>query len=257
MRGLIVVLCAVLMLLGCAGQDTRPAADDERPGGPPSPAEHRTLIVRKIEEDFEVSGAGEAEAWEKTDWVQLQVGRGELEYLTRFKTLYSRRGIYFLFDCEDEKLTATITEDFGQLYREDVVEVFLWPYEDNRVYFEYELSPLGYELPLLIPNHEGRFMGWMPWRYEGDAARQTGRATAVRGGEKEPHADIDGWTAEFFIPFALLRGLGNVPPESGTEWRANMYRIDYDEGATTLWVWNRLDPVNFHLIDQFGTIIFE
>ena len=41
--------------------------------------------------------------------------------------------------------------DFLDLYNEDVVEVFLWPDESFPVYFEYEVSPLNYELPIIIP----------------------------------------------------------------------------------------------------------
>ena len=96
---------------------------------------------------------------------------------------------------------------------------FFWPDERQDLYLEYELSPLGAELPLIIPNHAGSFMGWSPWHYTGN--RKTRRATSVRGGPATPGATITGWSAEFFIPFALLQGLGNVPPKSGAKWRAN------------------------------------
>jgi len=39
----------------------------------------------------------------------------------------------------------------------DVFEFFLWPDERYPVYFEYEISPLGHELPILIPNFGGQF----------------------------------------------------------------------------------------------------
>ncbi len=32
-----------------------------------------------------------------------------------------------------------------------------------------------------------------------------------------------------FVPFELLKPLANVPPKSGTRWRANFYRMDYDD----------------------------
>jgi hypothetical protein len=55
-------------------------------------------------------------------------------------------------EATDQVLTATLQEDFLDLWKEDVFEFFLWPDERQTVYFEYEISPLGVELPILIPN---------------------------------------------------------------------------------------------------------
>ncbi len=200
------------------------------------------LVVRKTE-DFVVGGAGRAAPWDRTGWTTLPVlkaaGRPRG---TEVKILYSDAGLYFLFRCEDGQLTATIREDFGALYTEDVVEVFLWPDPSVPLYFEYELSPLNHELPILVPNLNGRFMGWKPWQYEGQ--RRTRHATQVQR-ENEAHGGaLRGWTAEFFIPFELLRPLVATPPGPGTEWRANLYRIDYDQGMAT-WAWQKTDG-NFH-----------
>ncbi len=90
-------------------------------------------------------------------------------------------------------------------------------------YFEYEISPLGYELPILIPNFDGKFLGWRP---------------------------------EVFVPYELLRPLQNLPPRSGTQWRGNFYRMDYDKGQTTSWYWSPVGS-NFHNFREFGTLVFE
>ena len=66
-----------------------------------------------------------------------------LPYETRVKVLYSKKGLYVLMDATDKKLTATMQEDFQNLWTEDVFEVFLWPDERDPLYFEYEISPLG------------------------------------------------------------------------------------------------------------------
>jgi len=212
-----------------------------------------TTIVKKTT-DFKVTGNGSAPEWERTDWINLPQRRVKPEtYETKVKVLYSKTGIYFLFDCQDKKLISAITADNEDLWHEDVVEVFLWTKEDFPVYFEYELSPMNYELPIIIPNYKGDFLGWLPWHYEGE--RKTDHATSVRGGEKVSGADITGWIAEFFIPYALLKPLPNVPPESGTKWRANMYRIDYDQGQTPF-SWQKTDRT-FHDYKNFGTFIFE
>jgi hypothetical protein len=97
-------------------------------------------------------------------------------------------------------------------------------------------------------------MGWRPWHYEND--RKTRKATAVRGGPKEPGAAVHGWSAEFFIPYALLRGVKNQPPKPGMRWRANFYRMDYDGPSVTQWDWARVGP-SFHEYEKFGILEFE
>jgi len=211
------------------------------------------LIITQCE-DFKVTGDGSSEQWGKAEWINIPQRVEQTEtYLTRAKVLYSESGIYFLFDCQDKVLKATIEEDNMNLWEEDVVEVFLWTEEDFPVYFEYEISPLNYELPIIVPNYNGDFYGWLPWHYEGE--RKTTHATSTRGGPKEPNARIEAWMAEFFIPYKLLIPLQNVPPKPGTKWRANMYRIDYDLGQTTF-AWQKISK-RFHEYKKFGTFIFE
>lgn len=220
-----------------------------------SPAQESDTLSVASCADFEINGQGDHATWSQTDWVTLPLRHGpRQEATTQAKVLYSDTGIYFLMQCADEVLTATLTEDFANLYNEDVVEVFLWTDEAQSLYFEYELSPLNYELPILVPNHEGTFFGWRPWHYEGK--RRTRHATSVQGGEKKSGAAISGWTAEFFIPYALLKPLGNVPPRPGTRWRANIYRIDYDTAEPRYWQWQPTVG-NFHEYQKFGTFIFQ
>ncbi len=213
-------------------------------------------VVRKTS-DFKVTGDGSSPNWSRADWIALTIQEGSSPWETRAKILYSEKGIYFLFDCQDEKLTATMTKDFLPLFKEDVVEVFLWPDTKYPLYFEYELSPLNYEWPLLVPNIDGRISGWHPFHYEGE--RKVQHATSVVGGNKVSHARISRWYAEMFIPYSLLSPLLPHAPETGTRWRANLYRIDYDKEYDT-WTWQKTTkgkPGNFHEYDKFGTLLFE
>ncbi|MDD4870148.1 MAG: carbohydrate-binding family 9-like protein [Kiritimatiellae bacterium] len=213
------------------------------------------LTITKVD-DFEITGNGSSSVWEKTNWQSLaRIWEGKSTYPTKVKVLYSNTGIYFLFDCEDKQLTCTMTKDFDDIFKEDVVEVFLWPDEKQDLYFEYEASPLEVQLPILVPNHNGKFFGWRPWRFEGD--RLTKVKTSVRGGKKKKMAKVTGWTAEFFIPFKLMTGMDNVPPASGTKWRANIYRIDYDNLPQSHWVWSTVTKQTFHDFHNFGVFKFE
>ena len=204
--------------------------------------------------DFEVTGTGEHPSWRQAEWTPLQRRQQDGHpYDSRFKMLYSSTGLYFLMEGTDRKVTATMTQDFMDLWNEDVFEVFLWTDERFPIYLEYEISPLNRELPILIPNLNGQFLGWRPWHFEGD--RLTRKATSTMGGAKEPNASIEGWRAEFFIPNTLLKPLANVPPKPGTRWRANFYRVDYDDGKTTQWDWARVGQ-SFHEYQKFGELVF-
>jgi hypothetical protein len=227
----------------------------ERAGAAREQGADRPRLNVKQTADFDVNGAGDAAAWRQAEWVAMPRREPHShEYDTRFKALYSGTGLYFLFEGTDRRLTATMTEDFMDLWNEDVFEVFLWPDERQRVYFEYEISPLDRELPILVPNVGGQFYGWRPWHYEGE--RRTRKATAALGGRREPNAAVEGWRAEVFVPYALLRPLQNVPPRRGTRWRANFYRMDYDGGKRTRWEWAPVGK-SFHEIEKFGELIFE
>ncbi|MCC7085960.1 MAG: carbohydrate-binding family 9-like protein [Pirellulales bacterium] len=205
--------------------------------------------------DFDITGRGDAAAWKQANWTVLnRRSPSAHDYATRFKMLYSPTGLYVLFDGTDQKLTAAKSADFDELWKEDVFECFFWPDERHTVYFEYEISPLGYELPILVPNLDKKFRGWRPWQYEGN--RKIKKAIHIDGGEQKSGAAIQGWSAEVFIPYELLAPLSSVPPKPGSKWRANFYRCDYDGGKQSSWDWSRVGD-RFHEFEKFGTLIFE
>jgi len=244
LRAPLVIVLATACCLLCA------VAPQTEPTEPPQ----RTLRIQRTE-DFAVNGNGDAPNWQKATWEPLhrRTANGH-PYETRIKMLYSRTGLYVLMEAEDRTITATMNADFLDLWNEDVFEFFLWPDERHPIYFEYEISPLGFELPILIPNLDDRFLGWRPWHYED--GRKTQKATTVTGGPKRSRAAITAWKAEVFVPYDLLKPLTNVPPQPSTRWRANFYRIDYDDDNPTSWDWARVGP-SFHDFKNFGHLIFQ
>lgn len=225
----------------------------------------QALRVRSTE-DFEVTGDGKNSAWSRAEWQSLSRRSGAGQPLpeepsnrTRVKLLYSAQGLYVLLDGADQKLTATFDRDGAHLWEEDCFEVFLWPDEKQPNYFEFEISPLGFELPLLMSNRNGKLFRWQPWAFDEERQgipRKVRKATSITGGPKQSGATITGWTAEFFLPYHLLQPLNNVPPKPGTTWRANFYRMDYDSGRPTAWSWVPVGR-SFHEIQKFGTLTFE
>ena len=64
--------------------------------------------------DFEISGDGSNRAWASANWNDLMASENQNEK-TRFKILYSDKGLYFFFHNEDKVITATMTKDFDRL----------------------------------------------------------------------------------------------------------------------------------------------
>ena len=214
-------------------------------------AQEPSLPTWKINKtnDFQIDGKGDAPEWNQSSFIEINKTKGKANYKTQIKFLYSEKGIYCLYLLEDEKISSTLREDFADIYNEDVVECFFWTDEKSPIYFEYELSPYNFELPILVPNYKGKFLGWRPWHYEGD--RKTVHAAHIQTKDGK----TSGWIAEFFIPYKLLAPLQNVPPTKGMKWRANFYRIDYDLGVTR---WE-LTPIrtNFHDYERYGYLEFN
>ena len=216
--------------------------------------DNESLVVKKCD-DFQVNGKGDHAQWQSIDWISMPIlDNPETAYETKFKMMYSDKGIYVLGSCEDQVVSTDYKIDQGDIWNGDVFEVFLQTDENNPLYFEYEINPLNTELVILVPNNEGDFFGWLPWHYEGD--RKVQKAIHVHDGKAETGAKIKGWTAEMFFPYTLFKALKNVPPLPGTEWKGNFYRMDYDTGERIKWSWKPVETT-FHEYKKFGTILFE
>jgi len=212
------------------------------------------LVVRKCS-DFDLTGEGDNSEWGKTEWNYLtKLDEGGKIYTTKFKILYSAKGVYVLFDGDDDKISTQYDKDFDDLFKGDVYEVFFHTDPNTPVYFEYEINQLNKELVLLIPKINGSAYGWIPWHYENERAVK--KMINVMGGKMISNAAITSWSAELFFPYDLLTPLGSVPPKSGTIWNANFYRLDYDSGKMIKWAWGPVQK-SFHELDKFRPIKFE
>jgi len=212
------------------------------------------LIVRKCS-DFDLTGKDDNNEWSKTEWNYLtKLDEGGKTYTTKFKILYSAKGVYVLFNGDDDKISTQYDKDFDDLYNGDVYEVFFHTDPNTPVYFEYEINQLNKELVLLIPKINGSAYGWIPWHYEKERAVK--KMINVTGGKMISNAAITSWSAELFFPYDLFAPLGNVPPKTGTIWNANFYRLDYDTGKMIKWAWGPVQE-SFHELDKFRPIKFE
>ena len=212
------------------------------------------LPVKKCS-DFNLTGTGDNNEWTRAEWNYLtKLDTGGKTYTSKFKILYSAKGIYVLFNGDDDKISTQYDKDFEDLWKGDVFEVFFHTDPGTPVYFEYEINQLNRELVLLVPKINRKFYGWIPWHYEKD--RIIKKMVNVLGGKNIANSAITSWSAELFFPFDLFSPLGNVPPSSGTIWNANFYRLDYDSGKMKKWAWGPVQK-SFHELEKFRPIKFE
>ena len=217
------------------------------------PPEKLMRVLRT--DDFAVDGKGGAPAWQKAEWQPLQPrGASGSSAVTRVKMLYSSAGLYVLMDGEDRVLTATMTEDFLDLWNEDVFEFFLWPDERHPVYFEYEISPLGYELPILIPNFGGQFLGWRPWHYDGK--RRTQKAVAVRAARPRPGPGSPAGRRRCSFRTTCSGLCRTCRRKAGCDGARTSTGWTTTSGQRSSWDWARVGR-SFHEFEKFGTLVFE
>ena len=209
-----------------------------------------TLSVKKTA-DFEIDGKGSHPNWDITNWVPLtQLDSGLSGYDTKFKTIYSDKGIYVFFTGNDKKVTSNFYTDFENLFTADVFEVFFHPEPKTPIYLEYEVNAHNAELVLLIPNLKGKVNGWIPWHYTGN--KKVVKKVFVH----EQNNEMYKWSAELFFPYSIFSPLENTDIKKGTCWNANFYRLDYDAGKMIKFAWSPV-KASFHEYNRFGVIQFD
>ncbi len=149
-----------------------------------------------------------------------------------------REGVLFVrFDARDAGVVATLTERDGPLWTEDVVEVFLSPEDPSRVYYEFEVNPLGalFDARVDSPDLSRATMKVEPaWTCPGFSAR-------VRHGPAT-------WSALLRIPLSPM-----TPAPISSLWRANFYRVDRgNPDEYSAWSPIFTDPPDFHVPERFG-----
>ena len=143
------------------------------------------------------------------------------------------------FDGRDDGVVATHTRRDAPLWEEDVFEIFLAPEDPPRLYYEFEVNPLGalFDARIASPDLARATMQVeTAWDCAGFSARVT------RGPKR--------WSATLRIPLGAL-----CPGPLPARWRANFYRIDrgpVDE--FTAWSPTLADPPDFHVPQRFGVL---
>ncbi len=215
-----------------------------------------SLLVKRCSE-FKITGKGDNPEWDKTEWSALtKLDPEGSDYKSKFKVLASEKGIYILFQGEDDKITTSDYKDMDKIWNGDVFEAFFQTDTREAKYFEYEVNQFEKQLLLTISNMNNG-VSWIPFNEYDRNTYGTFNKVEVLGGPQELDGKITSWSAEVFISYKSLGLLSLVPPKSGTLWNVNFYRSDYDTGSEVRWSWSPTIEQSFHDLDKFRTIKFE
>ena len=155
------------------------------------------------------------------------------------RTARTKSSFRVLFEMVTPEPRATLSGHKQPLYHEDVAEVFIDPFGDHSVYYEFEVNPLNAHLELVV--RRTRYGARKDFRWEAP-----GFTSAVI-------RTVTGWSAEFDIPFADLP----TSPLDVPSWRVNFTRIDRPQNAPReLTAWSPTGLAQFHIPSKFGEIRF-
>jgi hypothetical protein len=177
---------------------------------------------------------------------------------TRARLAWEEEGLRGLFRVEDRHVRSVHTRFGDPVYQDSCVEIFLQP-RPGRGYLNFEMNAGGALLASHVTDHRRTPDGFAAFTKltEEDGWRVAVRSTLPGVIEPEIDGPVD-WQLAFFIPTALLeKFVGPIGPLAGQEWRANLYKCG-DRTSHPHWAsWSRVDALNFHLPDCFGTLRFQ
>lgn len=168
---------------------------------------------------------------------------------TRLAIFRSGDVLNALFLCDDDYVTATMTERDESLYEEDAVEIFLSP-RVLETYYELEANPLGalFDARISSPDGDRRTMH----------VDRSWDAAAFRAHVRKVTVDSQPASLEILMSVPLGEIDSNFEP--GAEWRANFYRIDRkpkQRPEFSAWSPTLVTPADFHVPSTFGTLVFD
>jgi len=221
-------ISCLAVLIGLVGGCSKPSSPlpPQQLATQPAPAPPQPYACRFTEEPIAIDGSPDEAAWKQA----ADVGEFALPWLgpghpaakaTRARLLWDREHLYVAADMDDADLYADITEHDGQIWDNDVFEVFLKPAADKPAYYEFQVNALNTQFDCFIPRrgHVGRFK----------RLHEFGIESAVKlRGTLDNWTDRDqGWSVELKIPWTSFMPTGGRP-EPGDEWRFALCRYDHD-----------------------------
>ena len=210
-----------------------------------------------VSEAPEIDGQANEAIWRNARWTpwfkRPNNERLNPKIRTRAKMLYDAEALYVFFETYDSDIKNPRTKRDDQLWRSDVVELYLDPGKDTKDYLEFQFAPTGAIFDALFTSHRKP-----DWRKAAPNFNMQGLEVKVhlKGTLNKSDDQDQGWSVEARIPFKELPGVTQAP-KPGTQWGFNLYRIDSaaPSSGTSM---GTFAPVggDFHNLKDAGTLVF-
>jgi hypothetical protein len=244
------VLFGVLILSGCAEQETRPAALEK----PHVPAV-RSAECRWAAGAITLDGKLDESAWEGAmvikDFAVFWENRLP-KTATKARLLWDEKYLYFAAEMEDSDLYATIKEHNGMCWLNDVFELFFKPRSDQLGYYEFQVNAANTQLEMFLPSRGAGGYGRFANRRLGIESAVTLQGTLNHWEDRDT-----GWTVEGRIPWTAFQPTGGKPM-AGDKWRFSLCRYDYSVAFehTETSASAPLSQSDFHRYEDYGELTF-
>ena len=263
-RLLVVSLVMVVLstLGGCSAAATRNVAQATASAATPAeslapPVSTPSYECKFTEDAIAINGTLDEAAWENAATIEnfsmpwLGKDNKPATKATRAKILWDRENLYISADLDDADLYADVTEHDGQIWDNDVFEVFLKPSTEKPSYYEFQVNAENTQFDCFIPRRGsvGRFKKMHDFGIES--------AVSLRG-TLDNWTDTDkGWSVEMRVPWSSFMHTGGRP-EPGAEWRFALCRYDHDvrREQPELSTSAPLSQLSFHRHEDYAPLRF-
>lgn len=215
--------------------------------------------IRWASEPITIDGKADEEIWEtaqvidqfRLSWINEP---RDAQSKTKARLLWDRDFVYFFAEMEDTDLYADETEHDGNLWENDVFELFFKPSPRHPGYYEFQVNPQGAVLDVFYPrlNAGGlkRFIDDFEFHVE---------AAVQLDGTLNHWEDADnGWSCEGRIPWSDFIKTGGRPAADEV-WKFTLCRYDYSvdlEDGREASATAPLSKYNFHWWHDYLPIKF-
>lgn len=210
-------------------------------------------------EKITIDGAADEKAWEAAtlieDFAMTWLKDGlKPERSTKARLLWDRDFLYFHAEMEDGDLYADIDEDDGDLWLNDVFELFFKPSKNHGGYYEFQVNPTGAVLDCFFPRRNAGGLA----RFIGDQDFHIDAEVKLNGTLNDWTDQDEGWSVEGRIPWTDFHRSGGRPAADEV-WTFHLARYDYsvdlkngvDSSSSA-----PLTKYNFHFWEDYEPIRF-
>jgi glucose/arabinose dehydrogenase len=225
---------AALLLLFCAAAPPSPSPGTPGEGrGEGSPRTAPTTgpadyECRWTDDEIRIDGRADEPAWKSAQLLDRFIVGWEKarapKTATRARLLWDREHLYFFAEMDDADLFADVKEHDGQIWTNDVFELFFKPAADKPGYYEFEVNAANAVLDMFIPRRGGPM--WPDLKDTHPFEVKT--AVQLRGTLNQRTDTDQGWSVEGCIRWRDMLPTGGRPAP-GEHWTFALCRYDYSK----------------------------